>query len=296
MYTPFNTLVTAMVTPFDSDGNVADDLAEGLVAHLVNHGTEAILVGGTTGESPTLSEEELICLVELVKANKPKKVKILVGTGLNSTDKSVKLAKKISALGVDGLLVVNPYYNKPTQAGLEAHFRAVAEAAGSDILLYNIPGRTGVNCEPETIARLAELPNVVGVKEAAGCVDQAARIRALTPEDSFAIYSGDDALTLPMLSVGAVGVVSVAGHLVGTKIRKMIDSFMEGDVADARKIHLSLLPVFKALFCSTNPIPLKYALNRIGVSVGGHRLPMTPADEACRLIVDEALKEVGLVN
>jgi 4-hydroxy-tetrahydrodipicolinate synthase len=163
------------------------------------------------------------------------------------------------------------------------------------ILLYNIPGRTGVNCEPETIAKLSEVKNIVGVKEAAGSVDQAAKICALTNRDEFALYSGDDSLTLPMLSVGGVGVVSVASHLVGGKIRDMIESYFRGEIEKARDVHLSLMPLFKALFCRTNPIPLKYALNRVGTSVGKHRLPLTPLDDEGRAIVDAGLKEVGLV-
>ncbi|HDS29899.1 MAG TPA: 4-hydroxy-tetrahydrodipicolinate synthase, partial [Firmicutes bacterium] len=218
MYAPFKSVVTAMVTPFDADGKIAPDLVEGLVKHLLNNGTEAVLVGGTTGESPTLTEAELVEMVTHVKKQLPKGIKLIVGTGTNSTEKSVALSKKISALGVDGFLVVNPYYNKPTQEGLEAHFSEIARAVKDDILLYNIPGRTGVNCEPETIARLSEIPNIVAVKEASGNVEQAAMIRAMTDENKFAIYSGDDGLTLPMMSVGAVGVVSVASHIAGKKI------------------------------------------------------------------------------
>lgn len=296
MYAPFGSVVTAMVTPFDNEGKVAEDLVEGLVKHLVKNDTESILVGGTTGECPTLTESELIELVKLVKSAKPDGIKLLVGTGTNSTAKTVALSKTVSALGVDGVMLVCPYYNKPTQEGLEAHFRAVAEAVNTPILLYNIPGRTGVNCLPETIARLAEIPSIVGVKEASGSIDQAASVRMLTSEEEFAIYSGDDGLTLPMLSVGGVGVVSVASHIVGGKIKKMMESFLKGDTAGALSIHLSLMPLFEALFCSTNPIPVKYALNRIGCSVGGHRLPLTPPDEACRNTVDAALKEVGLVS
>jgi len=296
MYAPFKSVVTAMVTPFDADGKIAPDLVEGLVKHLLNNGTEAVLVGGTTGESPTLTEAELVEMVTHVKKQLPKGIKLIVGTGTNSTEKSVALSKKISALGVDGFLVVNPYYNKPTQEGLEAHFSEIARAVKDDILLYNIPGRTGVNCEPETIARLSEIPNIVAVKEASGNVEQAAMIRAMTDENKFAIYSGDDGLTLPMMSVGAVGVVSVASHIAGKKIAGMIKSFFDGDIEKARKIHISLIPLFKALFVRTNPIPVKYALNRIGVSVGGHRLPLTPADETCRLKVDAALKETGFVS
>ncbi len=294
MFTPFGNLVTAMVTPFDNDGKIAEDLVKGLINHLVESGTQTVLVGGTTGESPTLTEDELLSLIDLAKDEIPDDVKLLAGTGTNSTDKTVKLSIKAADRGADALLLVNPYYNKPTQAGLEAHFRAVAEAVDIPILLYNIPGRTGVNCEPETIAKLSEIDNIVGVKEASGCVEQAACIRMLTPEDKFAVYSGDDGLTLPMLSVGGAGVVSVASHLVGEKIREMIESFINGDVENARKIHLSLIPLFRALFCRTNPIPLKYALNRIGIPVGGHRLPLVPLDNTGREIVDIALKEIGL--
>jgi 4-hydroxy-tetrahydrodipicolinate synthase len=296
MFTPFGNLVTAMVTPFDNEGKLAEDLIKGLVEHLVKTGTETILVGGTTGESPTLSEDELMFLIRKVQEYKPKNVKIVVGAGTNSTDKSIKLAKKVVKEKIDGILVVNPYYNKPTQSGLYEHFKAIAEAVDVPVLLYNIQGRTGVNCEPDTFVKLAQIRNIVGVKEASGSVEQAAQIRALTPEDKFAVYSGDDGLTLPMLSVGAVGVVSVASHLVGLKIRDMIAGFMKGDVEKARKIHLSLIPLFKALFCRTNPIPVKYALNRIGYSVGGYRLPLTPLDESARIIVDAALKQSGLIQ
>lgn len=295
MFAPFGQLVTAMVTPFDNEGKLAQDLVKGLVKRLVNSGTQTILIGGTTGESPTLAESEILAMIDLVRDEAGGDTKIIVGTGTNATDKSVKLSRKVAKKGVDGLLVVNPYYNKPTQAGLLAHFSEVANAVDIPILLYNIPGRTGVNCEPGTIAKLSEIKNIVGVKEAAGSVDQAAQICALTNRDEFALYSGDDALTLPMLSVGGVGVVSVASHLVGGKIRDMIESYFRGEIEKARDLHLSLMPLFKALFCRTNPIPLKYALNRVGTSVGKHRLPLTPLDDEGRAIVDAGLKEVGLV-
>ena len=295
MFVPFGHLVTAMVTPFDNEGKLAQDLVKGLVKRLVNSGTQTILIGGTTGESPTLAESEILAIIDLVRDEASDDVKIIVGTGSNSTDKSVKLSRKVAKKSVDGLLVVNPYYNKPTQAGLLAHFSEVANAVDVPILLYNIPGRTGVNCEPETIAKLSEVKNIAGVKEAAGSVDQAAQICAITNRDEFALYSGDDSLTLPMLSVGGVGVVSVASHLVGGKIRDMIESYFRGEIEKSRDVHLSLMPLFKALFCRTNPIPLKYALNRVGTSVGKHRLPLTPLDDEGRAIVDAGLKEVGLV-
>jgi len=296
MFTPFGHLVTAMVTPFDNEGKVAGDLVEGLADKLVKSGTETILVGGTTGESPTLRMDELLKLVKTLKKLLPKGVKLMVGTGTNSTEKSIELSVKVAELGVDGLLLVNPYYNKPTQAGLEAHFKAIADAVDTSVLLYNIPGRTGVNCEPETLARLAEVENIVGVKEASGSVSQVAEISSLTDPEKFAIYSGDDGLTLPFLSVGAVGVVSVASHLVGKKLRSMIEAFLAGDINKAREIHVSLIPLFRGLFCRTNPIPVKYALNRIGVPVGGHRLPLLQLDDAGREIVDTALRETGLLT
>jgi len=294
MFAPFGNVVTAMCTPFDNEGKVAEDLVQGLVRHLVTSGTDTILVGGTTGESPNLSADELIFLVDIVRSEIPENVKLIVGTGTNSTEKSVQLSISMAEKHVDGLLIVNPYYNKPTQEGLLAHFRKIAESVDVPIVLYNIQSRTGVNCEPETIAKLAEMENIVAVKEASGSLEQASMIHRLT-SDKFAIYSGDDVLTLPMLSVGAVGVVSVASHLVGTNISQMIASYFAGDVAKAKEIHISLLPLFKTLFCRTNPIPVKYALNRIGKPVGGYRLPLVPLDECGREVVDAGLKEVGLI-
>lgn len=295
MFSPFGKLVTAMVTPFDNEGKVAEDLVRGIVDHLVSSGTETILIGGTTGESPNLTQDELLQLIDVVRDEVPENIKLMVGTGTNSTEKSIKLSSMVAEKHVDGLLLVNPYYNKPTQEGLETHFRRIAESVDVPIVLYNIQGRTGVNCEPETISRLAEIENVVAVKEASGSVEQVATIRTLTPADSFAIYSGDDGLTLPMLSVGAVGVVSVASHLVGTNLCEMMESYFAGDIEKARDIHLSLVPLFKALFCRTNPIPVKYALNRIGKPVGGYRLPLVPLDETGRDLVDVGLKQVGLI-
>jgi 4-hydroxy-tetrahydrodipicolinate synthase len=295
MFAPFGNLVTAMVTPFDSSSALDLDIVEELVGHLIETGTQTILVGGTTGESPTLSSDELIALVRKVRSLLKGDMQLMVGTGTNSTAKSIALSCKVAQESADGILVVNPYYNKPTQSGLEAHFRTIAQSVDVPVLLYNIPGRTGVNCLPETMERLLDVENIVGVKEAAGSVEQAAKIRRLTPEDRFAIYSGDDGLTLPMLSVGAVGVVSVASHLAGAKIKEMIDSFLAGDIVKARQIHMFLMPLFDGLFCRTNPIPVKYALKKIGMNVGEYRLPLTPLDDEARKIVDASLKAVGLI-
>lgn len=292
MFAPFGKIVTAMVTPFDNDGNLAEDLVDGLVKHLVSSGTDTILIGGTTGESPTLSEDELFTLVGKVRENLPEGIKLLVGSGTNSTAKSVALTRKVADIGADGALIVNPYYNKPVQEGLISHYRAIAESVDIPVVLYNIPSRTSVNLEPQSVAKLSEVPNIIAIKEAAGSIDQVSHIRALTPPDEFAIYSGDDGMTLSMLAVGAVGVVSVASHVAGKKIREMIEAFFSGDVERAREIHISLIPLFDALFCRTNPIPVKYAMNRIGTPVGGHRLPLTPLDEHGREIVNEALKLV----
>jgi 4-hydroxy-tetrahydrodipicolinate synthase len=296
MYAPFGHLVTAMVTPFDDRLKIDLDLAEVLINHLLTTGTQTILVGGTTGESPTLSTDELLALVKKVRGLLKGDVRLMVGTGTNSTDKTVTLSKKVEDEGADALLVVNPYYNKPTQDGLEAHFRAVASSLDIPVVLYNIPGRTGVNCLPETMARLMDRENIVGVKEAAGSVEQVARIRSMIPSDRFAIYSGDDSLTLPMLAVGAIGVVSVASHIVGEKIREMIETFFRGDISRSREVHLELLPIFEALFCRVNPIPIKYALNRMGIKVGGYRLPLTPLDLDGQKMVDSALRNAGLIS
>lgn len=294
MFAPFGHLVTAMVTPFDREGRVAFDVVNDLIGHLLNTGTQTVLIGGTTGESPVLHEDELVELVRQARRLVKGDAQLMVGTGTNSTEKSVALSRRMAEEGADAVLVVNPYYNKPTQSGLEAHFRAVAGAVDVPVLLYNIPGRTGVNCLPETMAKLADVPNIVGVKEASGSVEQAAKIRRLTDPEKFAIYSGDDGLTLPMLSVGAVGVVSVASHLAGKQLSEMINRFFEGKVEQAKRIHLSLMPLFEALFCRTNPIPVKYAVNRIGIPVGGHRLPLTELDSEGKAVVDAALKELGL--
>ena len=296
MYAPFGHLVTAMVTPFDDRLKMDLDLAEELINHLLKTGTQTFLVGGTTGESPTLSQDELLTLVKKARALLKGDIRLMVGTGTNSTEKTIALSKMAADEGADALLVVSPYYNKPTQDGLEAHFRAVAGSVDIPVVLYNIPGRTGVNILPETMARLMDRENIVGVKEAAGSVEQVAKIRSIIPDDRFAVYSGDDGLTLPMLSVGAVGVVSVASHIVGEKIRTMIEKFLDGDISRSREIHLELLPIFEALFCRVNPIPIKYALNRMGINVGGHRLPLTPLDPDGRKTVDSALRNAGLIS
>ncbi|MDR7481231.1 MAG: 4-hydroxy-tetrahydrodipicolinate synthase [Armatimonadota bacterium] len=278
---PFGHVVTAMVTPFDVHGAVDYAKVAQLARRLVDAGNDGLVIAGTTGEAPTLSDDEKIRLFRTVKEAVGDRAKVIAGTGTYDTAHSIHLSMEAARAGCDGLLLVNPYYNRPSQDGLYAHFRAIAESTALPVMLYNIPGRTGVNCTPETIARLAQLPNIVAVKEAAGSLDQVSEIRVRTP-DAFAIYSGDDSLTLPKLAVGAVGVVSVAGHLVAGEIQQMIRAHFSGAVADALRIHRRLFPLFKVLFITTNPVPVKAALRLAGFDCGKPRLPLvdvTPKEE-----------------
>lgn len=270
----FGRVITAMITPFKEDGSVNYAVAEQLAAHLVEQGTDALVVCGTTGESPTLSWDEEYQLFQVVLQAVAKKALVLAGTGSNSTEEAIAATQKAAKIGVDGSLQVVPYYNKPPQAGLYHHFQAIAQSCPNlPLLLYNIPGRTGQNLQPETVARLAEVKNIVGIKESSGNLDQVSEIRRLTPTE-FKIYSGDDYLTLPLLAVGGSGVVSVASHLVGKQLQQMIQAFETGQVEVATQIHLQLYPLFKALFVTANPIPVKIALKLQGWDVGSTRPPL----------------------
>ena len=287
--TPFGRLLTAMVTPFDGEGNVDLSLTGRLACHLVDQGSDGIVVCGTTGESPTLSWDEQAQLLAAVREAVGSGVKVLAGTGSNSTAEAVEATAHAAAAGADGALVVVPYYNKPPQEGMEAHFREVAAAApGLPLMLYNIPGRTGCSLAPATVARLMDCPNVVSFKAASGTTEEVSQLR-LACGPRLAIYSGDDALTLPMLSVGAVGVVSVASHVAGLRMRSMIEAFLSGRHAEALAQHELLLPLCKALFATTNPIPVKAALELSGWSVGDPRLPLVPLDAAMRESLAQAL-------
>ncbi|MFL0737246.1 MAG: 4-hydroxy-tetrahydrodipicolinate synthase [Prochlorococcus sp.] len=280
--TPFGRLLTAMVTPFGGDGRVDLALAGRLARHLVDEGSDGLVVSGTTGESPTLSWQEQHQLLEAVRQAVGPGVKILAGTGSNSTAEAVEATSQAAIAGADGALVVVPYYNKPPQEGLEAHFRAIAQAAPElPLMLYNIPGRTGCALAAATVARLMESPNVVSFKAASGTTDEVTQLRLLCGS-RLAVYSGDDGLLLPMLSVGAVGVVSVASHLVGRRLKAMIDAYLSGQVAVALGYHEQLQPLFKALFATTNPIPVKAALELSGWPVGPPRLPLLPLDSTMR--------------
>ncbi|OLP19687.1 4-hydroxy-tetrahydrodipicolinate synthase [Leptolyngbya sp. 'hensonii'] len=274
-----------MVTPFKADGSINYAKAEQLAVHLADHGTDTFVVCGTTGESPTLTWDEEYELFQVIQRATAGKAKIMAGTGSNSTREAIAATQKADKLKLDGSLQVVPYYNKPPQEGLYQHFKAIAESAPDlPVMLYNVPGRTGQNLQPETVARLAEVPNIVGIKEASGNLDQASQIRRLTPPE-FAIYSGDDSLTLPLLAIGAKGVVSVASHLVGNQLQQMIQSFEGNQPQLATQIHLQLFPLFKALFLTTNPIPVKAALKLRGWDVGSTRLPLSePSDEVVQTL------------
>ncbi|MBT5855543.1 4-hydroxy-tetrahydrodipicolinate synthase [bacterium] len=280
MSTPleFGQLMTAMITPFTSAGELDVDLACEVADYLIENGTDTIILAGTTGESPTLTHDEEYLLFERVIKSVGTKAKIMVGTGSNSTRTAIEATQKAESLGAHGSLQVVPYYNKPSQEGMYQHFKAIAENTSLPILLYNIPGRTGANMEPETIARLADISNIIGVKEAAGSVDQVKKIRAATPTD-FLIYSGDDGLTLPFIEAGAIGVVSVASHIAGKQIKTLIQSALSGDMEKAKQIQSELESLFNVLFVSTNPGPIKAAMRLLGFSVGIPRLPLVDITE-----------------
>ncbi|RMF27860.1 MAG: 4-hydroxy-tetrahydrodipicolinate synthase, partial [Cyanobacteria bacterium J083] len=271
---PFGRIIAAMVTPFTPEGGVNYALAEKLAVHLINNGNDGLVICGTTGESPTLTWQEEHELFKVVKQAVGKDIKVIAGTGSNSTAEAITATKKAAELGLDGSLQVVPYYNKPPQAGLYNHFAAIAQAAPDlPIMLYNVPGRSSCSLEATTVSKLAKISNIVAIKEASGDLELACQIRALTPSD-FSIYSGDDFLTLPMLTVGGTGVVSVASHLVGRQMQEMIQAFFAGKPEIATGIQLKLLPLFKILFTITNPIPIKTALQQQGWDVGKLRSPL----------------------
>lgn len=281
-----------MVTPFDEKLAVDYDRAAELAAHLVAAGSDGLVVSGTTGESPTLTDEEKIRLFQTVIEAVGDRAFVWCGTSSYDTAASVRLSLAAAEAGAAGLLLVAPYYNKPPQEGLIHHFRTIADAVDLPVLLYNVPGRTSTNMLPTTVARLAEHPRIVGIKEASGDIDQASEIRRLCPED-FILYSGDDSMTLPMMAVGGEGVISVASHVAAGSIAEMVSSFRSGDIERARNIHLRLLPLFRALFVTANPIPVKVALELSGFPVGGTRPPLVADLESIRLLLQRLMSDVS---
>ena len=284
-------VITAMVTPFNKNREVDYNQVEILAKYLVKNGSDAILVAGTTGESPTLTNEEELEILATVQRATENKTKVIMGTGSNSTETAVKMTKKAEKEGADAILTVVPYYNKPSQAGMIAHFSAIAESTKLPIILYNIPGRTGVNMEVATITELAnKYQNVVAVKQSFGDMDVVSELKIACPED-FMIYSGDDSLTLPMMSLGADGVISVASHLYGNEIKAMIHNFKTGNVSVAKNMHLKLYPVLKKLFMAPNPVPVKAALEKAGLIKDYVRLPLVELTDSQRAELYNALEE-----
>jgi len=291
----FGKVMTAMVTPFKDDLSVDYKAAEDLAVYLAGNGSEALVVHGTTGESPTLTHEEEFELYRVVKAAlKGTRCKLIAGTGSNSTATTINSTKQAEKIGCDGAMIVVPYYNKPSAEGLYQHFKAVADSTSLPLIIYNIPGRTGINMLPETAARVAQIKNYAGLKDAAGNLDQTSATRAACPE-RFAIWSGDDSLTLPMLSVGAIGVISVASHIAGKEIAEMVNAYQAGEVARAKELHLKLLPLFKVLFITANPTPVKAALAMVGKPVGIPRLPLIEANEKEKDQIRSVLKGLKLI-
>jgi len=287
-------LITAMATPFDKNGAVDFKRVEELVEHLIKNGSDGIVVHGTTGESPTLTHEEEYELYKTVKKAVNGRASVIAGTGSNSTETTIKSTKRAQEIGCDAALLVVPYYNKPSQEGLYRHFKAVADNSSIPLILYNIPGRTGINMAPETIAKLSQIKNFIGVKDAAGDVNQTSTIRMLCKDD-FIIWSGDDSLTLPMMSVGGYGVISVASHVVGKDIKAMVEAFASGNTKKAQELHIKLMPIFKVLFITSNPSPLKYALSLMGMDCGVPRLPLVEPMEKEKELISKVMKELKII-
>ena len=273
-------VITAMVTPFNDKREVDYEKVEALASYLVENGSDAILVTGTTGESPTLTFDEEIEIMCSAKRAVNNRGKVIMGTGSNSTETAVMMSKRAEREGADAILSVVPYYNKPSQSGLIEHFSAVAEAVELPVILYNIPSRTGINMQPETVKTLAKkYSNIVALKQSYSDMDILTELRTLCPAD-FAIYSGDDSLTLPMLSLGAHGVISVASHLFGNEIKSMVRNFKTGDISTAKNMHIKLFPVFKKLFMVSNPVPVKAALASKGLIEEYVRRPLVELTKA----------------
>lgn len=272
-------IATAMVTPFRSDGSINYEQAELLIEHLLATGTASLVITGTTGESPTLSTEEKLSLLKFVVEKVNNRVPVIAGTGSNSTIASIDLSIKAEALGVNGLMIVTPYYNKPNQRGLIAHFTAIANATTLPIVVYNIPSRSVINMELETMVTLSQIPSIKFLKEANGNLDQMTRILSET-KGNLEVYSGDDSLTLPLLAIGGSGIISVASHVVGNEMHEMIEAFRTGNHTEASRIHQSLLPLIQALFKHPNPIVVKYALSKVGIDAGSLRLPLVEMAES----------------
>lgn len=284
----FGRVATAMVTPFDSKGHIDFSKTTKLINYLIENGTETVVVAGTTGESPTLSKEEKVALFEHVVKVVDRRIPVIAGTGSNNTYASIELTKKAEQLGVDGIMVVAPYYNKPNQEGLYQHFKTVADSTALPVMIYNIPGRSVVNIHPDTIIELSKIANIVAVKEASGDLNAMTKIIADT-DDDFVLYSGDDSVALPVLAIGGAGVISVASHVIGNEMQEMVQAYFNGEVQKAAKLHQKLLPIMQGLFAAPSPSPVKTALQLKGMDVGTVRLPLVPLTEQERRVLANLL-------
>jgi len=285
----------ALVTPFDAEGRLDEDAYRHLIRLQIKGGSQGLIPCGSTGEAATLMHEEYRRAIEIACDESRGEVPVIAGVGTNATWKAVESAREAESLGADALLLLAPYYNKPTQEGIYQHFRAVARESRLPIVAYNIPGRTGVNIAPKTMARIAkDMPAVIAVKEAAGSLDQVSEILALT-KPGFTVLSGDDSLTLPMMSVGARGVISVVANIAPRATQALCEAFLKGDIKKAKALHLKLFPLIKSLFIETNPIPVKAALSMMGLCRPEPRLPLTPLTTENRPALKKALKEFNLL-
>lgn len=287
----FGRVLTAMVTPFNEAKEVDFDKTTALIEHLLENGTEGLVITGTTGESPTLTVDEKVKIFKHVVRVVNKRVPVIAGTGSNNTRESIILTKEAAACGVDGIMLVVPYYNKPSQQGLYEHFKQIAASVDLPVMLYNIPGRSVVKMSADTIIDLSKIKNIVSVKEASGDLEQVATIIEETG-DNFSVYSGEDSLTLPMLSIGSHGIISVASHVIGTDMQAMVNAYVSGDVGTAASIHRKVLPVMEELFAAPSPTPVKEALEYKGVSVGGVRLPLIPLNDTERKSLHDVLQKL----
>lgn len=287
---PFGSLLTAMVTPFDAKLELDQEKLVNLADYLLSNGTDGLVAVGTTGESPTLSNQEKLTVFKTLKQYLGNRAPVIAGTGSNSTRSTIELSKAAEEIGVDGLLIVNPYYNKPSQEGLYQHFKSTAEAVNIPIVLYNHPGRTGVCLSAETIQRLSQIPNIIGIKDSSGNFDLLSDIQRLTPDD-FYLYSGDDPLTLPILALGGQGLVSVCSHVAGLCMSELISSFKTGNLKQAQQNHYAVVDLIRALFCAPSPAPVKAAMAMENFHVGGVRAPLIDVNESEKKYIQKALNQ-----
>lgn len=274
----FGKVLTAMVTPFHEDQTIDFEKTTLLIEHLLKNGSDGLVVAGTTGESPTLTEREKLALWKHVVKEVNGRVPVIAGSGSNNTKSTLELSKKAEQTGVDALMIVTPYYNKPNQKGLFQHFKTVAEAVKLPVMIYNVPGRSVVRISPQTIIELSKIDNIVSVKEATADLDGMAEIIEATPDD-FSLYSGDDHLTLPAYAIGSNGIISVSAHVIGNQMQQMLSLFDEGNTKEAAALHRKLRPIFQLMFSAPSPAPVKAALKSIGIETGGLRLPLIPLTE-----------------